>query len=153
MSQNNTISILLVEDDEGHADLVKWNLEKVGVENPLYHVKNGQKAIDFLMRQGDYTEETSLPHDNLIMLLDINMPVMDGHEVLERVRSNDKTKNLPIIMLTTAEDKRSVKQCYASGCNLFLKKPVNHTQFVATIQQLGAILPMMRLPQMTGEAA
>ena len=151
MNQKNDISILLVEDDESHADLIKWTLEKVGVENALYHVRNGQKAIDFLMQEGDYADNDPSLTENLIMLLDINMPVMDGHEVLEYVRSHEKTKNLPVIMLTTAGNNQTVEKCYALGCNMFLKKSIDHDQFVNTIRQLAAILPTLRVPMMVSD--
>jgi CheY-like chemotaxis protein len=141
------LCILFVEDDDGHADLVMWNFEKAGIKNPLYRVKNGKLAVDFLSKSGPYSDTVDMPSpDNIVIFLDINMPVMDGYEVIKWVRTNEKTKLIPIIMLTTAEDKKEVTKCYELGCNLFLKKPIDHAELTSMIQQLGAILTPMRVP-------
>ncbi|TDF36345.1 response regulator [Alteromonadaceae bacterium M269] len=146
------VSVLLVEDDDGHADLVMWNLEKAGIQNPLYRVKNGQQALNFLLKQEEFMDAEIPSPDNLVMLLDINMPVMDGYEVIKFVRSHEGTRLLPIVMLTTAEDKREVTKCYELGCNLFMKKPIEHSELTSLIQQLGAILAPMRVPLAGGQS-
>ena len=146
MNQIKETCVLMVEDDDGHADLVRWNLEKAGVENPIFRVDDGQKAIDFLLRKGDYADADLPSPDNIVMLLDINMPVINGYEVLKLVRANKQTKFMPIIMLTTAEDTREVTKCYELGCNLFLKKPIDHGELTSMIQQLGTLLAFIRTP-------
>ena len=149
----NDVSILLVEDDVGHADLVMWNFEKAGIDTPIYRVENGQKALDLLLKRGEYAEVKNIPSpDNIVMFLDINMPVMDGYEVIKAVRSNELTRLIPIIMLTTAEDKHEVTKCYELGCNLFLKKPVEHGLLKDMIQQLGAVLNLLRIPFSGGQS-
>ena len=150
MATQQETSILLVEDDDGHADLVKWNLERTGLNYSLHHVRNGQQALNFFP-QHDNKQRTPKPgRDNFVVLLDINMPVMDGYEVLERLRAQTHTRHLPVIMLTTAENPDDVTRCYELGCNLFLKKPVDHEQLATLIQQLGAILSSTRVSHFQG---
>ena len=145
MATRRETAILLVEDDDGHADLVKWNLERTGLNYSLYHARNGQQALDLLLQHNDKQQKPKLGRDNIVVLLDINMPVMDGYEVLERLREQTHTRHLPVIMLTTAESPDDVTRCYELGCNLFLRKPVGHKQLATLVQQLGALLSSVRV--------
>ena len=152
MNETEDIAILLVEDDLGHADLVKWNLEKAGINNPVFHAKNGREALRLLIQGGEDPNPAFPNPDNLVMLLDINMPIMDGHEVLQYVRSHPRIRYLPIVMFTTAEDRQEVTRCHELGCNLFLQKSVNPEHLTTTIQHFAAILPSLRVPVSTGNA-
>lgn len=132
--------ILLVEDDEGHAELIKMNLERSGVANQVVHFKNGQAAIDFLQRGGKPF------YRKYIILLDVNMPGLDGKQVLERLKNHDLTAAIPVIMLTTAADEREVDRCYELGCNLYINKPMDYDAFGNSVEQLGRCLQTARLP-------
>ena len=141
MSEDEEVKILLVEDDEGHADLMRMNLKRGGLANEVLHFSGGRRVMEFLeQRQG------RMSGDKYMMILDINMPGMDGHRVLERIKGNENTRMIPVIMLTTAEDEREVARCYRLGCNLYLTKPVSYEEFSAAIHQLGLFIRQAKFP-------
>jgi CheY-like chemotaxis protein len=147
MIDSTPLNVLLVEDDAGHAELIKWNFEKANINNPFFHVSNGQKAIDWIWCDGEYADNQDLPDiGNLIILLDINMPIMDGYEVLHHLRNHIRTQHVPVIIFTTTESKQEVRRGYLHGCNFYLKKPDSHLLFSATIQQLGILLQSLKTP-------
>lgn len=111
--------ILLVEDNEQDAYLVKEALKEQGFVNKIYHVENGAKAISFLNKEAPY-QETEEPN---LILMDINMPVMDGHEALKKIKSVDKFKHIPIIMLTTSSRKEDILKAYKGQSNSYIVKP------------------------------
>lgn len=134
------VTILLVEDDEGHAELVKINLERSGVVNEIKHFSHGQKVIDFLLGK-------DAQHDGkYLMILDINMPGLDGHQVLEKIKSNELTKHIPVIMLTTTENDVEIERCYKEGCNFYLVKPMEYEEFTNAVNELGLFLQTVRIP-------
>ena len=144
------VSILLVEDDHGHARLIEMNLRRAGVSNPIIHCDNGQKAVDFLVKESNDREGRPL---QLIVLLDLVLPVLDGYEVLKTIKNNERTKSIPVIVLTTTDDPSEVSRCYQLGCNLFITKPVeyitkpvHYETFSSTIQVLGNFLARVRTP-------
>jgi CheY-like chemotaxis protein len=137
--------ILLAEDDEGHANLIQRNLKRAGVLNGVVHVKDGQEALDFLRRQGTYAGRA--PNGRLLLLLDINMPRIDGVEVLRQVKADPVTAKLPVIMLTTTDDPREVGRCYQLGCSVYITKPVQYDQFAEAVQRLGLFLDIVKVPQ------
>src|SRR5437660_6488621 len=100
--------ILLAEDDEGHAYLVQQNLRDAGLANRIVHVKDGQEALDFIRCVGAY--QGRVPNGPLLLLLDINMPRVDGVEVLRQLKADPRTEKLPVIMLTTTDDPREVQR-------------------------------------------
>src|SRR5216684_338484 len=95
----HTLIVLLAEDDEGHASLVRRNLKRAGIANEIVHVNDGQEALDYLHCEGAFA--TRVPDGPLLLLLDINMPRLDGVEVLRRVKADGKTSKIPVVMLTT----------------------------------------------------
>jgi CheY-like chemotaxis protein len=137
--------ILLAEDDEGHASLVRRNLKRAGIANEVIHVKDGQEALDYARREGTYARRP--PDGPLLLVLDINMPRVDGVEVLRRLKADDKTAKLPAIMLTTTDDPREVQRCYELGCNVYVTKPVEYEQFVEAIKRLGLFLSIVKVPR------
>ena len=117
MPSTQEVTILLVEDDPGHAHLIAKNLHRSNITNKIVHASDGQQAIDYLFGQGEYAgSEHPLP---LLVLLDLNMPVLDGYQVLERMKKNERTKRIPVIVLTTTDDHSEVSRCYALGCNVY----------------------------------
>jgi CheY-like chemotaxis protein len=137
--------VLLVEDDEGHASLVQRNLKRSGIANEIVHVRDGQDAIDFLWRQGAYSSRNK--EGPLLLLLDINMPRVDGIEVLRRVKSDETMSKIPVIMLTTTDDPREVKRCYELGCSIYVTKPVAYDDFVEAVKRLGLFLAIVEAPR------
>ncbi len=142
---HEAVTILLVEDDAGHARLVTKNLRRGGFVNDITHITNGQEALDLIYSQGAYAEIPRPEH--LLLLLDLNMPVLDGYQVLERLKSDESMQTIPIIILTTTDDSKEVKRCYELGCNIYITKPVEYAEFTAAIQELGLFLNIMTVPE------
>jgi len=146
MLENGThrkVTILIAEDDDGHAELIEDHLRDVGILNPITRFKNGQEIWDFLSKSG------SGPHREdkqaYLVLLDIRMPKMDGIEVLRRIKEDAVLHPLPVIMLTTTNDPREIKECYDLGCNSYVTKPVNYQQFTDALKRLGLFLMIIQV--------
>jgi CheY-like chemotaxis protein len=145
MANVQAVNILLVEDDPGHARLIEKNLRRSNITNQITVINDGQEAIDYLFKEGDYTRSGhSAP---LLVLLDLNLPGLDGYQILERMKSNSKTKYIPVIMLTTTDDIREVSRCYSLGCNVYITKPVDYEQFSEAIRKIGLFLSVVTIPQ------
>lgn len=140
------ILIVLVEDDDGHAELVERNLKRAGVANGIHRLRDGQEAIDFVLAKGSYSgRNASHP---MLLLLDIKMPRVDGVEVLRQLKSNPQTALVPVIMLTTTDDPREIQRRYELGCSVYITKPVDYHAFVEAINRLGLFLQVVRIPDM-----
>ena len=139
MSEAEQVTILLVEDDPGHARLIEKNLRRSNIANQIVHASNGQQALDYLSGE----EHTS----SLLVLLDLNMPVLDGYQVLERIKADERTKHIPVVILTTTDDAREVTRCYDLGCNVYITKPVSYQQFSEAIGKLGLFLSVVTIPE------
>ena len=144
MGNQGSITILLVEDDKGHARLIEKNLRRVGIHNPIIHLDDGQKALDFLFCREEYKEK-ALPTP-LLVLLDLNMPILDGHQVIKQMKANPSTHRIPVIVLTTTGNASEVQLCYELGCNVFIKKPVEYPEFCEAIGKLGMFLDIVLIP-------
>jgi CheY-like chemotaxis protein len=146
MHSQEQIKILLVEDDDGHARLIERNLRKVSLINPIDRVADGQEAIDYLTNQGRYTDRRQYPHPKLI-LLDINLPRLDGIEVLERIKGDPNLRALPVIMLTSTDTQAEIDRCYRAGASGYVAKPVNISSLGEKLNRLGMFLEIVELPQ------
>lgn len=136
------VTILLAEDDDGHARLIERNLKRAGFINRVVRARDGQEALD-LLRHGD----SSIAADaRFLLLLDINMPRIDGVEVLRQLKADLKTAKVPVIMLTTTDDPREVERCYQLGCSVYITKPVRYEDFVEALSRLGMFLEIVKLP-------
>ena len=134
------VTIILVEDDDGHATLVERNLRRAGLDNGFVRLRDGQEALD-------YFSGPEVPaYDSCVLLLDIKMPRVDGIEVLRRLKSDPRTAILPVVMLTTTDDPREVERCYQLGCNVYITKPVEYEQFIEAVKRLGFFLQVVKLP-------
>ncbi|RMD94794.1 MAG: response regulator [Calditrichaeota bacterium] len=145
MSSRKSIRILLAEDDEGHAILIKDALSENGLLNQIDHVHDGQEALDYLYGRNGF-EDKGLAAKPDIILLDINMPRVDGLEVLERIKKDDNLKNIPVIMLTTTNNQREIDRSYKLGANSYITKPVEFDDFIEKITKLGMFLEIVALP-------
>lgn len=144
----NDVVILMAEDDEGHAGLIRKNLKRAGVINTILHFKDGQEILDYLFQQGDGPHRR--PGTPLMLLLDIRMPKVDGVQVLERVKTDPELRKLPVIMITTTDDPREVERCHALGCGSYIAKPVDYDSFVNAVRQLGLFLAVVQVPKING---
>jgi CheY-like chemotaxis protein len=138
---DQSVTIVLVEDDPGHAKLIEKNLERAGIGNKVIKFTNGQNALDFFNELAD--NDIS---ERYLMLLDLNLPIVDGFEVLEQLKKNPKTKAIPIVILTTTDNPREIDRCYAMGCNIYLTKPIGYEGFCEAIKKLGMMLAVVKVP-------
>ncbi len=148
MSDQEDVTILLAEDDDGHAELVRSRLEAAGVKNELLRFRDGAEAWDFLSGSGEKCRRKGKPY---LLLLDIRMPRMDGMELLKRIKSDQTLKTMPVIMLTTTDDPREVDACYRLGCNNYLTKPVAFAAFSEMVKRLGLFISVVRVGKLNGE--
>lgn len=130
----NPAIILLVEDNEGDARLAKEALKDGKINNVLNHVRDGVEAMEYLTHQGQYNQENA-PKPDLI-LLDLNMPRMDGREVLEEISKHPDLVRIPVIVLTTSESELDIVKSYKLNANCYISKPVDFHQFVNVIQSV-----------------
>ncbi len=148
MNKHQPVTILLVEDDPGHARLIEKNLRRGGISNEIVTLDNGQKAVDFLFKKGAYAgSDHASP---LLILLDLNMPVLDGYQVLTMIKASDETRHIPVIVLTTTDNPQEIARCYETGCNVYVTKPVDYEQFSNAIRMLGLFLSIVKIPEEKG---
>jgi CheY-like chemotaxis protein len=144
MPSNLPVTIVLVEDDAGHARLIERNLRRAHITNDITVLGDGQEAVDYFFKEAAYAgAEHALP---LLVLLDLNLPGLDGYQVLARLKSDERTRQIPVIVLTTTDDPREVERCYALGCNVYITKPVEYEQFSEAIRRLGLFLSVVKIP-------
>ncbi len=143
MLNQHSVTILLVEDDLGHARLIEKNLRRANIKNNLVQVDNGQSALDYLFQEGEFEGTTRPP--SLLVLLDLNIPVLDGYQVLKRMKSEEDLKRIPVVILTTTDDTREVVKCYELGCNVYVTKPVDYEKFAEAIHNLGLFLSVITI--------
>jgi len=127
--------ILLAEDDLGDQELTKRALEEGKVENELYIVKDGEEALDYLFRRGRYMDPETSPLPDLF-LLDLNMPKLDGRQVLEQIRSIHELRNIRVVVLTTSRQEEDITRSYDLGVHSYITKPVDLDQFFNVIRTL-----------------
>ncbi len=144
MAAGKEVTIVMVEDDEGHARLIEKNVRRAGVNNPIVPFADGNTALDFIMGK-DRSGEANIDR-YLLILLDLNLPDMSGIDILEKVKSNMHTKRLPVIILTTTDDEREIQRCYDLGANVYITKPVDYDGFANAIRQLGLFFSVMQIP-------
>jgi len=130
------IEVLLVEDNIHDAELTIRSLKKVNLANKLYHVKDGAEALDFIFSRGQYNSRQPDNWPKLI-LLDIKMPKVDGIEVLRQLKSNEFTKAIPVVIMTSSKEEQDIITSYRLGVNSYVVKPVNFADFAKAVADLG----------------
>lgn len=141
---SHTGAVFIVDDDDGHAYLIELNLRASGLRNEFVRFSDGTQLLEF------FESADAGSRWPAIILLDINMPGMDGIAVLERLKNNPTTQSVPIIMLSTTMDPEEVKTCYELSCALFLTKPVQYAEFTRLINKFGEFLALAKLPTVRG---
>jgi CheY-like chemotaxis protein len=144
MSSPDSVTILLVEDDPGHARLIEKNLRRGRITNELIIIRDGKEAEDYLFGEGKYSGFQR--PSQLLVLLDLNLPVKDGFQILQRLKSDERKKLIPVIVVTSTDDNREVLRCYELGCNVFITKPVDYQKFCDAIKNLGLFLSVVSWP-------
>lgn len=139
------VTIIMVEDDEGHARLIEKNIRRAGVTNEIRPFANGTSALAFLLGpDGSGRDNAGRP---LLILLDLNLPDMTGADILKIVKENEHLKRAPVVVLTTTDDQREIQRCYDLGCNVYITKPVNYEGFSNAIRQLGLFFSVIQVPE------
>ena len=144
MPADQPVTLLLVEDDPGHARLIERNLRRAHITNEIITLSDGQRAIDYLFKERTYRGAMhAMP---LLMLLDLNLPQLDGYQVLERIKADERTRHIPVLILTTTDEPHEIERCYALGCNVYVTKPVEYDEFAEAIRKLGLFLSIVQIP-------
>ena len=128
--------ILLIEDEEAHVGLIKRAFEKARVLNEIFVVTDGQEALDYLFRRGEYTDPASSPRPMMI-LLDLKLPKVDGHEVLRQIKEDPTLALIPTVVLTTSDREKDVQAAYEAGANSYVTKPVKIEDFEVKVGDMG----------------
>lgn len=139
------VTIIMIEDDEGHARLIEKNIRRAGVGNQIIPFTNGTDALEFLMGPDGSGENNR--GRQLLVLLDLNLPDMTGVDILEKVKGNEHTRRSPVVVLTTTDDQREIQRCYDLGANVYITKPVDYDGFANAIRQLGLFFSVMQVPE------
>lgn len=136
------VTIVMVEDDVGHARLIEKNIRRAGVTNEIVGFENGTAALDYLFRPS--RAQSPSPY---LVLLDLNLPDMSGADILRRIKADDRLRRVPVVVLTTTDDKFEIERCYELGCNVYITKPVKYESFAHAIRQLGLFFTVMQVPE------
>lgn len=147
-SPHQSVTIVMIEDDEGHARLIEKNIRRAGVNNPIRHFADGTSAVRYLFdeREGPASGAPAL------VLLDLNLPDMSGTDILLRLKEAPvgALRRTPVVVLTTTDDKVEIQRCYDLGANVHITKPVNYESFAQAIRQLGLFLSVIQIPEAPG---
>lgn len=144
MITQKAITIILVEDDPGHARLIEKNLKRIRIIDKIIILENGKEALNYIFSRTECRDRRALYP--CILLLDLNLPVLDGFQVLKRIKEDNRTKQFPVIMLTTTDSPTEISKCYELGCNIYITKPLNYQEFSETIRNIGLLLSIVKFP-------
>ena len=142
MNDHRSVSIVMIEDDEGHARLIEKNIRRAGILNDIKHFTDGTSALQFLW----HSPEGPALNGPALVLLDLNLPDMSGTDILTRIKGDEALKRTPVVVLTTTDDKVEIERCYDLGCNVYITKPVNYESFANAIRQLGLFFSVIQVP-------
>ena len=141
-TQSDSVTILVVDDDAGHCELIRRNLRRAAMRNVVSVVHSGEEALDYVHRRGGFaTQENG---ERLLMLLDINMSgAVNGLDVLRQMKTGPLTRSVPVIMLTSTDNPREMIACYELGCNVYVTKPVDSQMFIDAIRRIGLLIDIV----------
>jgi two-component system response regulator len=146
MNHPDSVDILLVEDNPDDAELTIRELRKNNMANNLFHVEDGEAALDFIFATGRFEGIRDVGYPPKVVLLDIQMPKVNGIEVLKKIKNNPSTRSIPIVILTSSKEDPDIQKCYALGANSYIVKPVNFEGFSAAIKNLGFYWLLLNQP-------
>jgi two-component system response regulator len=145
MKEHEAVEILLVEDSDADAEMIVRSLRKGNLVNQVFRVRDGVEALEFIFREGEYKERRG--GNPKLILLDVKMPRLGGIDVLRKLKSEESTKVIPIVMLTSSAEDRDIQESYHLGVNSYLVKPVNFSEFTNVVAQVGLYWAVMnRMP-------
>ncbi len=132
----NEVEILFIEDNPHEAELTIRSLKKHNLANRLMHIDDGERALDFIFSRGEYEGNAGMQNPKLI-LLDLKLPKVDGLEILRQVKSNEHTKLIPVVVLTSSKEERDIVESYKLGANSYIVKPVNFDSLAKAVHEVG----------------
>ncbi len=144
MNGSEEVPIVLIEDDPGHAILIEKNLRRAGLINPITLIRDGATALDFLLPPENSGRPQAPPQ--MLVLLDLNLPVIDGYTVLKRLKKDERTRRIPVVVLTTTDNPQEIERCHDLGCNMYITKPVVYDQFSDVLKKLRIFLTVVKIP-------
>jgi CheY-like chemotaxis protein len=144
-SEPQAVTIVMVEDDEGHARLIEKNIRRAGVNNEIIPFTDGTSALEYMLGADGSGEASARRH--FLVLLDLNLPDMTGVDILAKIKANRHTRRSPVVILTTTDDQREIQRCYDLGANVYITKPVDDESFANAIRQLGLFFSVMQIPE------
>ena len=127
--------ILIVEDTDEDFEMILWALKKLSITTPIYRCEDGDEALDFLRHRGKYTDSTLAPRPALI-LLDLNLVLLDGQEVLTQIKLDDELKMIPVVVWTTSDDPKDIEVCFKQGANSYILKPMTSEKVLQAVDLL-----------------
>lgn len=142
----DSVEVLLVEDNINDAELTVRELKKNHLANNLFHVKDGEEALDFLFAKGKYEGSRNMNHTPKVVLLDIQMPKVNGIEVLQQIKADERLRATPVVILTSSKEDPDIHRCYELGANSYIVKPVNFERFAEAIKNLGFFWLLLNQP-------
>lgn len=145
MNQTEIVEILLVEDSAEDAEMTTRALRKHNLANHLLHVKDGEEAIEFLFGGGDHNGRRYQETPKLI-LLDLKLPKVDGLEILRKVRADERTRLIPVVVLTSSREEKDVVESYRLGVNSYIVKPVDFEKFIQAVKEIGFYWLLLNQP-------
>ena len=147
MNDHQSVSIIMIEDDEGHARLIEKNIRRAGILNHITHFTDGTTALDYLFNNAAGPQRNG----PALVLLDLNLPDMSGTDILAKIKAADgPLRRTPVVVLTTTDDKIEIQRCYDLGCNVYITKPVNYESLAQAIRQLGLFRWVIQVPEAGG---
>ena len=141
---NPDTTVLIAEDDDGHAALIEKNLRRAGMEKPCHRLHDGQEALEYFF--GSANEPQGKAAHRYLLILDINLPRVNGIDVLRKMKAHEVLKRVPVLMLSTTDNPQEVEACHAIGCNFYLTKPTEPEAFAQAINCLGSFLDIVTVP-------
>jgi len=149
MNDHRSVTIVMIEDDEGHARLIEKNIRRAGILNDIRHFTDGTSALDYLY----HDQDGPAFNGPSLILLDLNLPDMSGTDILAKIKAEGGAlKRTPVVVLPTTDAKVEIQRCYDLGCNVYITKPVNYESFAQAIRQLGLFLSVIQVPEVEGDA-
>jgi CheY-like chemotaxis protein len=141
---NDAPCVLIAEDDEGHATLIRRNLKRAGFGDRAVYLKDGQELLDYVYRRAQFSERS--PSDAVAIIADLNMPRLGGFEVLQHLKSNEELARIPVYVMTTTDNPAEIERCYELGAAAYLVKPLDYGVFGEMVRRLAEFLASIRLP-------
>jgi DNA-binding response OmpR family regulator len=146
-AMNGPVKIIMIEDDLGHAKLIERNIRRAGVDNEIIPFETGRAALDFILGDGARVPNGTPGEEKaFLILLDLNLPDMSGVDILARLKASDKAHRIPVVVLTTTDDKVEIARCYDLGCSAYITKPLEYEAFANSVRQLGLTFSIMQIP-------